>query len=167
MELNKVHNIDVLDGLGRLPDGSVNLVLTDPPYNIGKAAWDTIDNYVEWCGKWLKECERILKPNGILVFWHNDFVQTSQLVTWINNNTRMSFNSCALITTCPFACSYRRPPSDTTTGCTLTTLASCTCRGASGTWSSSASQNTCSHDFSLILSPPSTRYQLATRSRFY
>lgn len=59
MELNKVHNIDVLDGLGRLPDGSVNLVLTDPPYNIGKAAWDTIDNYVEWCGKWLKECERL------------------------------------------------------------------------------------------------------------
>ena len=96
MELNKVHNIDVLDGLGRLPDGSVNLVLTDPPYNIGKAAWDTIDNYVEWCGKWLKECERILKPNGILVFWHNDFVQTSQLVTWINNNTRMSFNSVGL-----------------------------------------------------------------------
>lgn len=93
MELNKVHNIDVLDGLGRLPDGSVNLVLTDPPYNIGKAAWDTIDNYVEWCGKWLKECERVLKPNGILVFWHNDFVQTSQLMAWINENTRMSFNS--------------------------------------------------------------------------
>lgn len=96
MELNKVHNIDVLDGLGRMPDGSVNLVLTDPPYNIGKAAWDTIDNYVEWCGKWLKECERILKPNGILVFWHNDFVQTSQLVAWINDNTRMSFNSVGL-----------------------------------------------------------------------
>ena len=96
MELNKVHNIDVLDGLNRLPDGSVNLVLTDPPYNIGKAAWDTIDNYVEWCGKWLKECERILKPNGILVFWHNDFVQTSQLVAWINDNTRMSFNSVGL-----------------------------------------------------------------------
>ena len=96
MELNKVHNIDVLEGLGYLPDDSVNLVLTDPPYNIGKAAWDIIDNYVEWCGKWLKECERILKPNGILVFWHNDFVQTSQLVTWINNNTRMSFNSVGL-----------------------------------------------------------------------
>ena len=93
MELNKVHNIDVLEGLGYLPDDSVNLVLTDPPYNIGKAAWDIIDNYVEWCGKWLKECERILKPNGILVFWHNDFVQTSQLMAWINENTRMSFNS--------------------------------------------------------------------------
>ena len=93
MELNKVYNVDVFDGLGRLPDGSVNLVLTDPPYNIGKAAWDTIDNYVEWCGKWLKECERVLKPNGILVFWHNDFVQTSQLMAWINENTRMSFNS--------------------------------------------------------------------------
>lgn len=93
MELNKVYNVDVFDGLGRLPDGSVNLVLTDPPYNIGKAAWDTIDNYVEWCGKWCKECERILKPNGILVFWHNDFVQTSQLMAWINENTRMSFNS--------------------------------------------------------------------------
>lgn len=93
MELNKVHNIDVLEGLGYLPDDSVNLVLTDPPYNIGKAAWDTIDNYVEWCGKWLKECERVLKPNGILVFWHNDFVQTSQLMAWINENTRMSFNS--------------------------------------------------------------------------
>ena len=93
MELNKVHNIDVLEGLCHLPDNSVNLVLTDPPYNIGKAAWDTIDNYVEWCGRWLKECERVLKSNGLLVFWHNDFVQTSQLMAWINENTRMSFNS--------------------------------------------------------------------------
>ena len=35
----------------RIPDGSVDLV-TDPPYNIGKAKWDKIPNYIEWCGKW-------------------------------------------------------------------------------------------------------------------
>lgn len=96
MEINTIYNMDVMDGLAKLPDNSINMVLTDPPYNIGKAAWDKIDNYVEWCGGWLKECERVLKPNGVLVFWHNDLPATAKLVDWMDENTCFLYNSFGL-----------------------------------------------------------------------
>jgi hypothetical protein len=39
-ELNKVHCVDALEALPLLPDGST-VVITDPQYGCGKAAWDT------------------------------------------------------------------------------------------------------------------------------
>lgn len=77
----------------RIPDKSINLVCTDPPYNIGKAKWDKIPNYIEWCGKWIKESERVLKDNGSLYLWHNDMVQIAQLMEYTRQNTRFIFNS--------------------------------------------------------------------------
>lgn len=81
---------DALEQLKTLPDGSVDLVLTDPPYNIGVqetragsktvAAWDKIENYTNWCIEWLNECSRVLKPNGELYFWHNDMAQIAELL---------------------------------------------------------------------------------------
>lgn len=93
MELNKIYNMDCLDGAKLIPDKSVDLILTDPPYNIGIAKWDKIKNYVEWCGLWIKECERVLKDNGSFYFWHNDMVQIAQLIEWIRLNTSFKFNS--------------------------------------------------------------------------
>jgi site-specific DNA-methyltransferase (adenine-specific) len=58
---------DVLELLGRLPDGSVDLVVTDPPYAIAKAEWDefeSLEAYVEWCDRWLAEVARVLAPHG-------------------------------------------------------------------------------------------------------
>jgi site-specific DNA-methyltransferase (adenine-specific) len=58
---------DVKDLLGALPDGSVDLVVTDPPYAIGKADWDefaSTEAYVEWCDGWLAEVARVLAPHG-------------------------------------------------------------------------------------------------------
>ena len=50
---------DALEELRKLPSESIDLVLTDPPYNIGVqetragsktvAAWDKIKNYTDWC----------------------------------------------------------------------------------------------------------------------
>lgn len=34
MELDKIYNEDCLEGMKRIPDGSVDLVVTDPPYRI-------------------------------------------------------------------------------------------------------------------------------------
>ena len=84
---------DCLELMRTMPDKSVDLILTDPPYNIGTAKWDKIPNYIEWCGKWFKECERLLKDNGSFYFWHNDMVQIAQLMEWIRQNTRFVFNS--------------------------------------------------------------------------
>lgn len=82
---------DCLELMRAIPDKSVDLVLTDPPYNIGKAKWDKIPNYIEWCGKWFKQCERLLKDNGSFYFWHNDMVQIAQLMEWIRQNTKFVF----------------------------------------------------------------------------
>lgn len=34
IELNKIYNMDCLEGMKEIPDGSVDLVLIDPPYGI-------------------------------------------------------------------------------------------------------------------------------------
>ena len=58
---------DALELLGAIPDGSVDLVVADPPYAIGKAEWDefaSLDAYVDWCDRWLAEVVRVLAPHG-------------------------------------------------------------------------------------------------------
>jgi site-specific DNA-methyltransferase (adenine-specific) len=58
---------DVLALLKRLPDASVDLVVTDPPYAIAKEEWDefeSLDAYVDWCDGWLAEVARVLAPHG-------------------------------------------------------------------------------------------------------
>jgi len=58
---------DCLKTLLRLPDESVQLVVCDPPYNIGIAHWDQHTNYIDWTSNWLREAERVLAPTGSLV----------------------------------------------------------------------------------------------------
>jgi len=67
MEINKIHCMDCLDFLKQIEDNSIDLIVTDPPYNIGK----DFDNenlseseYLEWCEKWIIELDRILAIGG-------------------------------------------------------------------------------------------------------
>lgn len=92
MDINLLHG-DCLELMKDIPDKSVDLILTDPPYNIGKAKWDKIPNYIEWCGKWFIECQRVLKDNGSFYWWQNDMVQIAQLMEWLRNNSGFVFNS--------------------------------------------------------------------------
>ena len=45
---------DALDALNLVPDGSVDLIFADPPYNIGKVfaglkdKWATDEDYLHW-----------------------------------------------------------------------------------------------------------------------
>ncbi|HUS31793.1 MAG TPA: site-specific DNA-methyltransferase, partial [Kofleriaceae bacterium] len=58
---------DAMELLKKLPDGSVDLVVTDPPYAIAKEDWDefeSLDVYVDWCDTWLAEVARVLAPHG-------------------------------------------------------------------------------------------------------
>ncbi len=87
----ELHEGDCLDVMRGMADKSVNLVLVDPPYNIGKAEWDKIENYTEWCGSWLAESQRLLKDNGSLYFFHNDIEQLIDIMTWIRENTNFVF----------------------------------------------------------------------------
>jgi len=87
MELDKIYCGDCLEILPTFPDKSVDLIITDPPYNIGKAHWDKIEDYDQWCAKWIVECERILKDNGSFYFFHNDMLTAARLICWIQHNT--------------------------------------------------------------------------------
>ena len=63
---------DVLAVLRRQPaDLQFDVVIADPPYNIGKNFGTNqddlpIEDYVVWCKTWLAECFRLLAKNGLI-----------------------------------------------------------------------------------------------------
>ncbi|MBL4846730.1 MAG: site-specific DNA-methyltransferase [Planctomycetes bacterium] len=60
---------DGVEWLRRAEPGSIDLVVTDPPYNIGKAAWDnlgSLEDYLAWSQVWLSAAYAALKPTGTL-----------------------------------------------------------------------------------------------------
>ena len=40
MELNKIYNEDCIETMKRIPDASIDLMLTDPPYGTTEIEWD-------------------------------------------------------------------------------------------------------------------------------
>ena len=66
MELNKIYCEDCIEGMKKLPDNSVKLVVTDPPYNID-FKYDTYtdsktnEEYMDWCKKWFTQLKRVSK----------------------------------------------------------------------------------------------------------
>lgn len=81
---------DCFEQMEKIADGSVALVLADPPYNIGveterngrcKAnAWDKIDDYPTFMRRFFKASARVLKDNGVLYMWHNDMEQIAEIL---------------------------------------------------------------------------------------
>ena len=74
IELNKIYNKDCIEGMKELHDESVDIVICDPPYNIGKdfgndSDKQKMDEYLLWCDKWITESLRILKPQGTLYIY--------------------------------------------------------------------------------------------------
>lgn len=98
MEIDRIYNIDVLEGLKMLPDNSIDLIITSPPYNKGyytknrrvdvytvekkvrKIDYgvfnDTMDpeDYEKWQRKILDECIRVLKPEGSIFYNHKEIL---------------------------------------------------------------------------------------------
>lgn len=73
---------DCLELMKNIPDGSVDLVLTDPPYgmafqsNYRKEKYNEIQNdkSLEWLEGYIWECYRVLKNNSAIYCfcsWHN------------------------------------------------------------------------------------------------
>lgn len=65
-DLWTVHQGDCLDVLRGMESGSVDAVVTDPPYGIGKAFWDA-----EYPREWYAEAIRVVKPCGVVVVLTN------------------------------------------------------------------------------------------------
>lgn len=91
IEFNKIYNMDCLKGLKGIPDNSIDLVITDPPFaidfkakrnNYHRTASRVIEGYneipkeeyYEFTLKWMREIYRVLKESGSMyVFsgWNN------------------------------------------------------------------------------------------------
>ena len=62
MPIHLMHG-DCLEWMKEMPDGSVDMVLSDPPYGTTACKWDTvIDLPLMW-----EQLKRIIKPNGAIV----------------------------------------------------------------------------------------------------
>lgn len=73
MELNKVYNDDIMNVLRALPDNSMDMIYSDPDYNVGIKYNGTsykkaFDEYVDWYVELARESLRVLKPTGNMFF---------------------------------------------------------------------------------------------------
>ncbi len=70
--LNQVLHGDCVAQMNRLPEGAVDLVFADPPFNIGYQ-YDVYqdkrkrEEYLDWSKQWISGVHRALKPDG--TFW--------------------------------------------------------------------------------------------------
>ncbi len=73
-----VHHSDCLDLLSSLKDGSADLVLTSPPYNIGKDyeknSHRTLNEYLEWQGKIIQEAARVCSHHGSICWQVGNYI---------------------------------------------------------------------------------------------
>lgn len=68
MDMNKIYNMDCLEGMKKLPNDSIDLTVTSPPY-------DKLRKYkgFSWDFKSVaKELYRITKPGGVVVWIVSD-----------------------------------------------------------------------------------------------
>ena len=64
MEVDQIYLGDCIEVLKHFPPCSVDLVVTDPPYNSPAIEWDGKNN--EWQVLWLEEVKRVMKDGASL-----------------------------------------------------------------------------------------------------
>ena len=110
MEMNiNIYNEDCLEWMKRIPNGSIDAIITDPPYwmdfqsNYRKEKYDKIknDKWIEWIDDFIDEIYRVMKDNThwyIFSSFHNvdKFKQSIErkfkfknILIWEKNNTSM------------------------------------------------------------------------------
>ena len=93
--VNKIILGDCIKEMKRLKENSVDLIVTDPPYNVGVNYGKNKDrfsqeDYTKWCVKWIKQCERILKRNGSL-YIINKQENNARIMCGVNRQTKLFF----------------------------------------------------------------------------
>ena len=63
IELNKIYNEDCLEGMKRIPDGSVDMILCDLPYGTTRNKWDTV---IPLEPLW-EQYNRVIKERGAIL----------------------------------------------------------------------------------------------------
>jgi site-specific DNA-methyltransferase (adenine-specific) len=105
--MNTLVQGDCLVELAKLEGKSVDLILIDPPYNIGKDEWDSFgitkkgyqpkpydgESYYDWMQEVFIELSRVMKDSGSFWFFHNDFRIMAELDRRIQENTDFEFRN--------------------------------------------------------------------------
>ena len=83
---------DCIEGMKELANESVDIIIADPPYNIGKDFGNKSDkqdmnDYLVWCEKWIEEGFRILKPKGTMFIYG-----FSEILAFIRVRIDLSYN---------------------------------------------------------------------------
>ena len=105
-ELCTIYNADTLAVMRALPDNSIDLIATDPPFFKVKGEawdrqWDKPEKFLAWIGQLCDEWQRLLKPNGSL------YCFASPQMTWgVEGEIRKRFNVLTNIR-------WRKPPFST------------------------------------------------------
>ena len=71
---NCIYNEDCIIGMKKIKNKSVDIIICDPPYNIGKNFGNNkynknIESYIKWCNQWINECLRILQDDGTMFIY--------------------------------------------------------------------------------------------------
>ena len=88
---------DAVDEISKLPDKSVRLIVTDPPYNLNKNYGVSNDNlnfddYINFSRRWLREAVRVLTDDGSLyIFMGMRYI--SYVYVMLEQEFKLHFNS--------------------------------------------------------------------------
>ncbi|WP_069098663.1 DNA-methyltransferase [Mesomycoplasma ovipneumoniae] len=88
---------NAIDELKKIESKSINLIVTDPPYNLNKDYGNNKDNlefeeYLEFSRQWLTEAKRVLKDDGtIYIFMGMRYI--SYIYSILEKELNMHFNS--------------------------------------------------------------------------
>ena len=76
-----ISNADTLEFLRTIPDKTVNLIVTSPPYNIGKPyeKKKRFEEYLEFQKEVISECIRILKDNGSICWQVGNYIEKGEV----------------------------------------------------------------------------------------
>jgi DNA modification methylase len=81
----KAHTVlyhgDCMDGLLTIPNNTIKLIVTSPPYNIGKTYEDItqLDSYLEKINPIIDELVRVLSPEGSLCWQIGNYVEKGEI----------------------------------------------------------------------------------------
>ena len=80
--LNTIFLGDCMELLTRMPSHSVDLIVSSPPYNLGKEYEKkrALEVYLEEQTKVLRECARVLKPTGSIFWQVGSFSEDGMLI---------------------------------------------------------------------------------------
>lgn len=73
---------DCISLLEQIPDEQIKLVVTSPPYNLGKEYENklSINEYIEEQGRVIRECIRVLHPEGSICWQVGNYVENGEII---------------------------------------------------------------------------------------